>query len=254
MEWFEKLLGKLDESSVVVLDNAPYHNARTDDSRNPTTSWKKVDIQTWLSDHNIQFEQTMLKPELLEIAARHKVLPVYKTDVLAARANKDIKVLRLPVRHCELNPIELIQADLKSYIGRNNTTFKLEDVQKLFYVAKETITRERWANAVRHVIDNVEAHFSRVDCLDRPELEPVVISADGLDSNDEFDDDLDELDGISCSDEEAEDARSEDPSNTLEQSPAGQAAMSGDSPEAMAVDGGGTRRGSVRVLWIAGPQ
>ena len=235
MEWFGKLLGKLDESSVVVLDNAPYHNARTDESRNPTTSWKKGDIQTWLSKHNINFDQKMLKPELLEIAGRHKVLPVYQTDVLAASTNKDIKVLRLPVRHCELNPIELIQADLKGYIGRNNSTFKLEDVQKLFYDAKKTITRERWANAVRHVIENVEAHFSRVDCLDRPELEPLVISASGIDSDDEFD----ELDGISCSDEEGEDVCSEDPSGTLEllQSPADQAAMSGYSPEAMTVDG-----------------
>ena len=135
-------------------------------------------------------------PELLEITGRHKVLP-----------NKDIKVLRLPV--------------LKGHIGRNNLTLKLEDVQKLFYDAKKKITCERWASAVQHG----EAHFSGVNCLDRPELEPFVISASGIDS----DDDIDELDGIICSDEGSEDVCSDNPSGTPEllQSPADHVAMSG---------------------------
>ena len=46
----------------------------------------------------------MLKAELLEIAGRHRLDPVYETDVLAKAQGH--RVLRLPVRHCELNPIE----------------------------------------------------------------------------------------------------------------------------------------------------
>ena len=76
LEWFENLHAKLDKSSVVVLDNAPYHNTRTDDPCSLTThNFKKVDIPIFLSDHIIQFDQTMLKPELMEVAGRHKGLP-----------------------------------------------------------------------------------------------------------------------------------------------------------------------------------
>ena len=56
----------------------------------------------------------MLKAELLEIAGRHRLDPVYETDVLAKAQGH--RVLRLPVRHCELNPIELIQAQLKGML------------------------------------------------------------------------------------------------------------------------------------------
>ncbi|KAJ8317682.1 hypothetical protein KUTeg_005586, partial [Tegillarca granosa] len=41
------------------------------------------------------------------------------------------KILRLPPYHADLNPIELIWADLKSYVASKNLKFKLSDVQKL---------------------------------------------------------------------------------------------------------------------------
>ena len=42
-----------------------------------------------------------------------------------------IFVLRSPVRHCELNPIELIWAQMKRYVACRNNTFRMKDVQKL---------------------------------------------------------------------------------------------------------------------------
>jgi hypothetical protein len=42
-------------------------------------------------------------------------------------------ILRTPVRHCELNPIELIWAQVKGFVAENNTTFRLKDVEKLVY-------------------------------------------------------------------------------------------------------------------------
>ena len=241
LEWFEdKLLRNLGNTpSVVVLDNAPYHNARTAESRNPTTSWRKEDIQAWLTKNEITFEASMLKAELLEIAGRHRLDPVYETDVLAKAQGH--RVLRLPVRHCELNPIELIQAQLKGYVARNNNTFKLADVKKLVLQAKETITREDWAKAVDHVKHDAEAHFTRVDCLDRPELERIVIS--GIDSDDDFDPE-DKFDGDNSSDDEEEDLLDlgEAPSSMLElprtaQQSSAALAMPGDPLDAMDVEG-----------------
>jgi hypothetical protein len=43
------------------------------------------------------------------------------------------EVLRTPVRHCELNPIELIWAHVKGSVAENNTTFRLKDVKELVY-------------------------------------------------------------------------------------------------------------------------
>ncbi|PSN56834.1 hypothetical protein C0J52_08287 [Blattella germanica] len=40
-------------------------------------------------------------------------------------------VIRLPPYHCELNPIELIWAQVKGYVARNNKTFNIKDVKRL---------------------------------------------------------------------------------------------------------------------------
>jgi hypothetical protein len=132
---------------------------------------------------------------------------VYETNILANE--KGHKVLRLPVRHCELNPIEYIQGEMKGFVARYNKTFKLSDVKVLFEQAKETITQEKWAKHVNHVITDAEAHFTRVDCLYKEEPEPLVISGDDFDSSDEFD-------GASSSDEEDEEEPCADSSTTEE--------------------------------------
>lgn len=62
-----------------------------------------------------------------------------------------MEVLRLPPYHCELNPIELEWADVKGYVARNNTTFKMVDVKKLLQEALKNITPEKWKNCISHV-------------------------------------------------------------------------------------------------------
>lgn len=110
MKWLsEKLIPNLPPNSVLVLDNASYHNVQVD--RCPTTATRKADMQSWLSRHNIQFAPKMLKPELLMLCKQHKTEPVYVVDELLARHGH--QALRLPPYHAELNPIELIWANLK---------------------------------------------------------------------------------------------------------------------------------------------
>ena len=106
------------------------------ESCNPTTAWKKADIHTWLSKRNIKFIEDLVKPELLSIAGCNRVDPVYKTDKIHEKLGH--RVNSLPPRHCGLNPIELIHADLKGIAGRKSMTFKLEDIKNLSYQAKET--------------------------------------------------------------------------------------------------------------------
>ena len=44
---------------------------------------------------------------------------------------KDIKVLRLPTKHCFFNPIELVWAYIKGYVARKNASCNLGDVETL---------------------------------------------------------------------------------------------------------------------------
>ena len=81
-EWMtEKLLPTLNEPSVIILDNASYHNKQQD---KPTaTQNKKGDIREWLDEHNITYEHTNIKKTLLDNVNQHRPKPMYLTDELA---------------------------------------------------------------------------------------------------------------------------------------------------------------------------
>ena len=65
-EWFEKkVLPALPDKSVIVMDNAKYHSRMTEESKRPTTSWRKTEIQDWLTKKSIEFEPRDTKPILL---------------------------------------------------------------------------------------------------------------------------------------------------------------------------------------------
>ena len=56
MEWMtQQLLFRLEELTVIVLDNASYHNKQKD--KLPTTN-KMDDITTWLDQHHISYNDT----------------------------------------------------------------------------------------------------------------------------------------------------------------------------------------------------
>lgn len=52
-KWFKNILPHLQESAVIVMDNASYHNRRNDKA--PTAASRKADIHDWLTRHNIPF-------------------------------------------------------------------------------------------------------------------------------------------------------------------------------------------------------
>lgn len=64
------------EPSVIVLDNASYHNPLTPETKAPTSSWRKEQIQQWLRDHNVPFHDLALKKELMSLVKLHKPKPV----------------------------------------------------------------------------------------------------------------------------------------------------------------------------------
>jgi hypothetical protein len=106
-EWFKnQLMLALKNPCLVVLDNARYHNVKTEDTVCPNFSQKKAVLQNYLAQHNISFSATDTKKVLFEKKEKKKTPVIYKTDNIANLHGHE--VLRTPFRHCEFNPIELI--------------------------------------------------------------------------------------------------------------------------------------------------
>ena len=96
-EWFEnQLMPALKNASLVVLDNASYHNVKTEDTVCPNFSQKKAVLQNYLAQHNIPFSATDTKQVLYEKVKQKKTPVVYKTDKIANLNGRE--VLRTPVR------------------------------------------------------------------------------------------------------------------------------------------------------------
>jgi len=174
---------RLDPNSVIVLDNALYHSVRTE--RIPTSSSKKQDILSWLISKGVVIDRPMFKPQLLAKVNEIKGKYVsYVVDNMAKDAGHT--VLRLPPYHCELNPIELAWAMVKSYVKKNNTTFKINDVRILLNTAIERVSSENWQNFIQHVKNSrlkteedklTEVNKNMDDMMDS--LEPCILTITG---------------------------------------------------------------------------
>ncbi|XP_068247273.1 uncharacterized protein [Palaemon carinicauda] len=75
-----KLLPSLEEPSVLVIDNAPYHSRLTEESHCPTTGTKKDDLIKWLQQRNITYPPYALRPELLKICKENRPPPRFTVD------------------------------------------------------------------------------------------------------------------------------------------------------------------------------
>jgi transposase len=84
----------------------------------------------------------------------------YKTDDTAKAMGHS--VLRLPPYHCELNPTELVWAQIKHNVSLNNTQFKTNLMEKLIHEGFDRVTVENWRNYVQHVKE-IEAKMWRAD-------------------------------------------------------------------------------------------
>ncbi|KAJ8915919.1 hypothetical protein NQ315_015534 [Exocentrus adspersus] len=189
----EKLLPNIPPNSIVVLDNAPYHSVLED--KVPTKSTTKKDMILWLSKRNITHDPALRKMELYEIVQANKPPEDeknYKIDRII-RSNGHIP-LRTPPYMCELNPIELAWAQVKSYIRSRNTMGDFS-IQSLFQVTEEAIasvTQLDWQKFCQHVI-TIENKFWETDRLMEDRTDEIIISL-RTDSDSESDFDYSESD------------------------------------------------------------
>lgn len=178
-EWLQHTIPNLKENAVIVLDNAPYHSRKI--NKPPTTNNRKAKIQEWMKKNNIPYENDMVKAELLSLIKEHVTESAkYAVDEIIIKTNR--KVLRLPPYHCELNPIELIWGQVKGYVARHNTTFKLADVKDLFQQSIHNVSSEDWQKAIKHVVKK-EKEMWELDNLIDIHIEELIITSDSSTSS-----------------------------------------------------------------------
>lgn len=103
---------------------------------------------------------------------------------------KGVTVLRLPPYHCELNPIELIWAQVKGYVASKNKSFKLSEIKSLLPEALESITAEKWQSCIKHV-EEEEKKMRRLDGIIDDMVEQFIINVGASSSEESEDDDED---------------------------------------------------------------
>jgi hypothetical protein len=155
-----------------VLYNASYHNVKTEDTVCPNFSQKNAVLQNYLTQHSIPFSATDTKKRLYEKIKQKNTPVVYKTNNIANLHGHE--VTRTPIRHCEHNTIELIWAQVKGFVAKNNTTFRLKGVKELTYATFGKITKDMWTKAEEHVV-KIEKEYCKEHCIDRSVIQPIII-------------------------------------------------------------------------------
>ncbi|XP_066965438.1 uncharacterized protein [Macrobrachium rosenbergii] len=181
-EWFSnQLLPNIPSSSVIVMDNAPYHSRRVENP--PTTSSNKATIKEWLVKKGLEPKDNMLKCHLLEMVQQYSrnIGNIYVIDKIAEENGH--KVIRLTPYHCHYNPIELIWGQVKNYISKRNN-FKMADLKLLVNEAMASVTTENWANAVNHA-ERLQAEDAKNDVYIDKFVDSFITTLESSDSSDE---------------------------------------------------------------------
>ena len=95
MKWLqERLIPNLESKSVIVVDNASYHNVQL--NRHPTSNARKGEM-SWLDERGIRYNSDITKAELYDLIKMHK--PQYESfaiDRLLADHGHSAQATSLP--------------------------------------------------------------------------------------------------------------------------------------------------------------
>lgn len=149
----EKLLPKMPPNSVIVTDtNTLYHKKK--ENTIPSCSWKKEEIKNWLLSQNISIGDISHKKELLSLVKNITPLSSAKLRINEIAKEKGIEILRVPPFHYELNPLNMIWAQLKHYVKTNMKSFKIKKIKELIREGIFSINQINWINYINSVKQN----------------------------------------------------------------------------------------------------
>lgn len=147
-KWFtEQLLPNIPKHSLIIMDNASYHNSLSKHSA-PIAASKKDEISAWLKQNGIPVQDDCLKAELVEILEKIAPAPTYALDEIVAEQGH--KILRTPPYHPELQPIETCWGIVKNQIARN-CDFTMSNLLKQLDEAFGSVTADTCSGIIKKV-------------------------------------------------------------------------------------------------------
>lgn len=154
-KWFsEKLLPNISKNSIIVMDNAPYHNVLSINSP-PIATSSKTKIFDWLEKNKFPCNPDCLKAELVEALNKIGAEPIYAIDEIASQQGHE--VIRTPPYHPELQPIEICWGVLKNEIARN-CNFTMKNLEIQLENAFKKVTQETCGKIIKK-IKKIEDEF-----------------------------------------------------------------------------------------------
>ena len=163
----EMLLPNVPDGSLIIMDNASYHNTLAEYSP-PTALCSKKKIFEWLEENKIFCRKDCLKPELVEILKKIAPEPIYEIDEIARSSGH--RVLRTPPYHPELQPIETCWAVVKNHVARNSD-FTMSNLFDQLESGFEKVTAKTCTEIISKV-RKVEDKFWK-EALDFDEMESL---------------------------------------------------------------------------------
>ncbi len=147
-KWFqEKLLPNIPNNSLIIMDNAPYHNVLSLCSA-PISTSKKEDMRLWLAKNNVPVSDDCLKPEMIELLKKIAPAPTYAIDLIAEQAGHEI--LRTPPYHPELQPIETCWGIVKNQVARNSD-FTMINLLLQLDAAFDSVTKQTCEGLIKKI-------------------------------------------------------------------------------------------------------
>ena len=162
-KWFtEMLLPNIPDNSIIIMDNASYHNT-TEETRFPKATARKEYLRKWLDDNGIPWGADMLKPELYALCRMHEPKPDYKIDKIAE--DEGHSILRTPQYHPELQPIETCWGVVKNYMAKH-CDFTLDKFRKNLPGAFSQVTAKTCRGLVQKTIIEEDRYWREDSELD----------------------------------------------------------------------------------------
>ena len=155
-KWFEtQLLPNIPENSIIILDNAKYHNVFAEGTF-PVSTTRKAALCDWLEKNNIPWTTDMLKPELYDLCKRLAPTPEYKLDKIAEATGHSI--LRTPQYHPELQPIETCWGVVKNYMA-DHCDFTMKNFREQLPAAFTKVTMRTCKSLIAKVVKQEEKYW-----------------------------------------------------------------------------------------------
>ncbi|XP_072940847.1 uncharacterized protein [Epargyreus clarus] len=159
-KWLKtQLIPNLPPRSVVVVDNASYHNKKEDHC--PASNGLKSDMQAWLREKGISFSPEMLKPQLYKLILLNKEKNIkFNMDHMLEEYGHT--VLRLPPYHSDLNPIEMAWLAIKGYVANKNINWNINKVMDLIREKCDMMGEPEWMELCAKV-ESIEDEYRTSD-------------------------------------------------------------------------------------------